>query len=756
MKTIFQLISKVRFIALLVIFLFLNNACTPPTEKSNEKSVVDLVNTQIGAISHMLVPTFPTVHIPNSMVRIHPYTTPGVNDNYLASRIFGLPINIPSHRNGPFSYIMVSENENDFDPGSFASTYDHDFEESSPYYYKVLLEDPDVWVEYSVTEHGAIYSFKSNSNRSLRLAFRCTGEGMYSVNDEGILTGKDFQRGVTQYLYASITPDSDQVQAFSGETLQGQKIPEQGRGSGVVLEFNLPENGVITVSTGISYISIEQAQKNFQNEVKGKSIKQVKKEAREKWENTLGKIRIKGGTPDQQTVFYSFFYRCFERMINITEDGKYFSVYDGKVHEAGEHDFYVDDWSWDTFRTLHPLRSMLIPEKEIDMINSYIRIYEQSGWVPAFPTVFGEMGAMIGHHSAAIMADAWNKDLRDFDIEKAYEGLYKNAMEGTRVPWREGPKTALDDVYLEKGFFPALKPGEPETEPRVTSFEKRQAVAVTLEHAFDDWCLSVLADDLGKVEDWKYFKQRGMNYINLYHPETGFMTPKSADGAWIEPYDPISPAGVGGREYFAESNAYTYTWFVPHDIPGLIDLMGGRDAAINRLDDLFDHPLGRSKWTYLGYMPDATGLTGLYPMGNEPSFHVPYLYNYLDQPWKTQKRIRQLMNAWFRNDLMGVCGDEDGGALSAWFVFSAMGFYPTCPGEPIYSIGSPLFEIIEIALGNGKTFTIKANNASSQNKYIKSANLNGKRLDKPFFTHKDLMEGGKLVLEMVDRPVKKW
>jgi predicted alpha-1,2-mannosidase len=234
------------------------------------------------------------------------------------------------------------------------------------------------------------------------------------------------------------------------------------------------------------------------------------------------------------------------------------------------------------------------------------------------------------------------------------------------------------------------------------------------------------------------------------------MAPRAASGEWIDPYDPKAPAGIGGREYFAESNAWTYTWSVPHDLTGLFELMGGREKALNRLDQLFDEPLGQSKWTYLGYMPDATGLTGLFPMGNEPSFHVPYIYNVLGAPWKTQKRIRQLMNAWFRNDLMGVSGDEDGGAMSAWYVFSAMGFYPFCPGYPVYMIGSPLFERITINLPEGKKFTVEAREVSVRNKYIQSASLNGELLDVPWFTHERLMNGGELVLDMGPRPAREW
>jgi predicted alpha-1,2-mannosidase len=234
------------------------------------------------------------------------------------------------------------------------------------------------------------------------------------------------------------------------------------------------------------------------------------------------------------------------------------------------------------------------------------------------------------------------------------------------------------------------------------------------------------------------------------------MAPRDEGGHWIEPYNPKAPAGVGGREYFAESNAWTYTWFVPHDMSGLFELMGGTKIAKERLDRLFDEPLGQSKWTYLGYMPDATGLTGLFPMGNEPSFHVPYIYNLLGAPWKTQKRIRQLMRTWFRNDLMGICGDEDGGALSAWYVFSAMGFYPICPGYPVYVLGSPVFERASINLGDGKNFSITARNVSNQNKYIQSARLNGKELAEPWFTHEALIQGGELILEMGPRPDKDW
>ena len=753
MKNFYFLAGKVFFFLIVSLFLF---SCHTAEKNKTDLNITDLVNVQIGAISHLLVPTYPTVHLPNSMVRIYPQTTPGINEPYLASRIFSFPVNIPSHRQGPFTTLMATTQLTSISADSLASAYDHDFEISTPYYYSVLLEDPDIWVDYTVTEHGVIYRFRKESKGSIRLVLRSSGPGEFNVEESGTITGFDQIRNVTQYIYATMDQKPESFHPTLILPFHDSNSPAETQRTGIVLDYEVAPNEALTMRIGISYISVETAKRHAEKELLGPTFEELKDQARDTWEKALGRIQIHGGSTDQQQVFYTSLYRCFERMINITEEGKYFSIYDGQVHDSEGIDFYVDDWSWDTYRTLHPLRTILTPGKEADMINSYIRIYEQSGWMPAFPTLFGDMGAMIGHHQAAIISDAWHKGIRDFNLDKAYEGLRKNAMEGTRVPWREGPKTSLDEVYLEKGFFPGKYPDEPETNPAVHSFEGRQSVAVTLEHAYDDWNLGRLASGLGKADDAAYFGHRGENYRNLYRKEIGFMAPKDASGKWIDPYDPKAPAGVGGREYFAESNAWAYTWSVQQDLAGLFDLMGGKEMAGQRLDRLFDAPIGQSKWAYLGYMPDATGLTGLFPMGNEPSFHIPYIYDVLGAPWKTQKRIRQLMKAWFRNDLMGVCGDEDGGAMSAWYVFSAMGFYPICPGYPVYVLGSPVFESVTLNLEDGKTFQIIAKEVSDRNKYILSARLNGRELKEPWFMHEELIQGGELILEMGPRPNKAW
>jgi predicted alpha-1,2-mannosidase len=304
--------------------------------------------------------------------------------------------------------------------------------------------------------------------------------------------------------------------------------------------------------------------------------------------------------------------------------------------------------------------------------------------------------------------------------------------------------------------MPALHPGEVEAVKEVHSFEKRQAIAVTLENSYDDWCIAQLANVVGNKEDRDLFLKRAANYKNVFRSDKGFMWPKDASGKWIEPFDPKFSGGQGGRDYTTENNVYTYNWSVKHDLNGLFDLMGGRSQAEAKLDQLFREDLGRSKYNLWYTFPDATGLVGQFVMGNEPSFHIPYIYNYTGSPWKTQKRIRMLLDTWFTDNLFGIPGDEDGGGMTAFVVFSMMGFFPVTPGVPVYNIGSPVFTNVSMKLPNGKTFTVAAPNNSSTNRYIQSATLNGKVWNKPWFTHEDLVKGGKLVLVMGASPNKTW
>ena len=480
-------------------------------------------------------------------------------------------------------------------------------------------------------------------------------------------------------------------------------------------------------------------------------------EGRKVWNETLGRLEIRGGNETEKTVFYTSYYRTFERPVCLSEDGRYWSAFDNQVHEDGGTPFYTDDWIWDTYRAAHPLRVLMNPSLEEDILASFVRMAEQTGndWAPTFPEVTGDSRRMNSNHTVATFADAIVKGL-DVDRQRAFEICRKALLEKTLAPWCGNPAGWIDRFFWHNGYIPALRPGEPETDPNVHSFEKRQPVAVTLGTAYDSWCMSVIADAVKQYPEGIAFRNASQFYRNLYNGTTGFFHPKDKDGNFIEPLDYSFSGGMGAREYYGENNAWVYRWDVQQDIPGLITLMGGPDAFIKKLDETFSTPLGRSKYEFYAMLPDHTGNVGQFSMANEPSLHIPYLYDYAGAPWKTQKRIRQLLRTWFRDDLMGVPGDEDGGGMTSFVVWSSLGLYPVTPGSAEYAIGSPVFPEAVVHLPGGKTFEIVAKGASEDNKYIQSATLNGEPLTRPFLRHEQLVQGGKLVFVMGDQPNKNW
>ncbi len=711
---------------------------------------VDYVNPNIGTIGHLLTATTPFVQYPHGMARLAPVTTPGIQDRYLADRIFGFP-------GGPAN-LMAYTGELSSDPARAASHYDHDFETATPYWYKVRLDDSDISAEATATPLAAYYRFTFPAAPQAHLTLQLRN-GDLEVSAPNAVSGTGAggrnEGAVRSFFYAEFSRPVAGYRTWRGANLS-QDPKQSGAAVGFSLEFASTTGQQVEVRVGLSHISVEQARRNLSREIPAWGFDAVKAKARAVWNQALGAIQIKGGTERQRTIFYTALYRTLCRMTDITEDGQYYSGYDQRVHTADGHDFYVDDGLWDTYRSAHPLSLLIETRRQMDMIRSYIRMYEQSGAMPSFPSISGDRAVMIGHHSTAFIADAYTKGYRDFDVAKAYEGMRKNATEMTLLPWRRGPLTDLDRVYLEKGFFPALAKGEAETVSQVHPSEHRQAVSVTLENCYDDWCLAQVARGLDKNDDYAYFMKRAHNYANLFDERTGFMAPKTADGKWVEGFDPKLGGGQGGRAWYAECDAWVYTWHVQHDPAGLMALMGGREKFAARLEQLFSEQPGTSKFAFLGQFPDMTGLIGLYPQGNEPAFHIPYLFDYCGQPWKAQRRVRQIMDVWYGDGPLGICGDEDGGAMSSWYVLSAMGFYPVAPGQPAYEIGSPLFEETRITLDKGKVFTILAPHVSAQNKYVQSATLNGKPWDKAWFAHADLAAGGTLVLNMGPRPNTAW
>lgn len=708
---------------------------------------VDYVNPYMGNISHLLVPTYPTVHLPNSMLRFYPN-----RDNFTTSNMQGFPLNVVSHRSGKVFNLSPFAGDIIETEGNILYTYDN--ETITPYCYSVTLDEPNIDVKFVPAEKSGIFSFRFNQGTNQGIVLKTTNQGEF-VYKENSVSGFDTFDAVKAYLYLEFNRNPENVRVRGRDGIS-KSTGVSGNRVALIAAFDPEASSEIKVRYGLSYISTEQAKKNLQNDISGWDLDEISDNARAKWNSVLSKIEIEGGSENQRRVFYTSLYRCYERMIDITEDGQYFSIWSNKVEPSNDTVFYTDDWVWDTHLALHPLQVILNPDKQDEKISSYIRMARQSGWMPTFPTISGDNHAMNGNHSAAVILDAWNKGIRNFDIKEAYDHLKNTILYETKLPWIKDSSTWLDAFYDKKGYFPALRKDEPETCPKVHSFEKRQAVAITLASSYDDWCMAQMAKELGKNDDYSFFIKRSLNYRNLFKNDTGFYHPKDSAGNWIEPFDYRYDGGMGARDYYDENNGWTYIWQPYHAFDDLIKMMGGRDKFESKLDRLFSEGLGRSKWQYYSTMPDATGNVGQFVMGNEPSMHIAYLYNLAGKPWKTQKRVRMLMDTWFRNDLMGVPGDEDGGGLSAFYVFSAMGFYPITPGVPEYQIGSPLFSKVKIRLQNGKSFSVTAKNNSAVNKYIQSAKLNGKELTKPVFTHSDLTEGGTLVLEMGSSPNKMW
>jgi len=728
--------------------LILLNACS-------NTDVSMYVDPNIGSVAPLLTTKNPTVHRPHSMVRVFPITKPGLNDRYLSDKIYGFAVNMPAYRMGHVTELMAISGPFNINRNENASLYDHSQEEVHPWYHKVWLEDSNIEADWTTTERAVIYRFKFNNKDSAdKVVFRSEKKASFKVIGTNVIQGWEEFEKTRQFFFAEFSQSFDESGSFdSGKIKTESEIT--GSGVGLYVGFDEREKPV-EVRIGISYIDENQAAANLHKETLDKSFETIQEESHKIWAEELGKIKVEGGTEREKRIFYTSLYRCNERMVNISEDGRYFSGYDGKIHDDGGRPFFVDDWLWDTYRSLHPLMLILNPSQQADMVESYIRMYDQSGWMPGFPQFYGDFPAMIGFHSAALVWDTYQKGVTNFDVEKAYEGLKKNATQATMLPWRSGPMCSLDSFYLKNGWYPALPEDSTETISKVDGFEKRQAVALTLEHSYDDWCLAQLAKALDKTEDYAYFMKRSKNYHNVFNPATGFMAPKMANGKWITPFDPQLSGGVGSRSYFAENNAWTWNFSVQQDIPGLITLLGGKDAFVKRVDALFNEPTHISKWQFMGQFPDATGLNGMFVTGNEPSFHIPYLYNYAGQPWKTQRRIREIMDMWFDDRPLGIPGDEDGGGLCSWYVFSAMGFYPVTPGSGEYAIGSPFFTSIKIQLPNGETFSVIAKDCSKKNKYIQSATLNGEELNRPFISHSDIVNGGELRLVMGDRPNKEW
>ena len=663
---------------------------------------VDWVDPTIGATSHMLVPAYPTVSVPFGMYRFTPpapwFTVDEFDD---------IPLFLPSHRAAGMFAMRV---------GGVGSRLTFDNRKVTPYSFSAWVDSHGFGLRVAPTAKGAAIRFDGCGYHEAEISFcaaKCMREGR-------IVRLEDSFRDVTAYLYG---------------------------------EFS-DVGGAIELCFAVSWISQEQAEANFRAELAGRPFDEVESSARAAWNAALGRIAVEGEDDSRKRVFYTALYRCHERMIDITEGGRC-RGWDGKVKQVAGRRF-TDDWSWDTYRAFHPLFCIIDPAMQRDRLNSYLAMASETkeGWVPTFPNVVGDGHNMNSFHPAAMFLDARVKGVEGVDWKAAWKALAHTERTASRLPWYRGPRTKLDELHDALGYFPALQPDEKETDwpEGHSTWEKRQSVAVTLGYAYDCWCIAELGKLVGADEaDIAEFGRKAKFDRNLFHPETRFFHPKDARGEWIRNVDYTLGGGLGARMYYDENNGWTYAWDAPHDIAWLVEAHGGTERFCADLDALFNASLGAQTWEYVAKLPDATGRIGQFVAGNEPGFHIPYLYNYAGRPDKTQKRIRQIIDAWFRDDAMGLPGDEDGGGMSAFIVFSMLGFYPVTPGLAEYQLGSPVFEKATVLLGNGRTFTILAPGTSREAKYWTHVEVGGKPIAGTTFKHTDVIAGRTLMFTMADR-----
>ena len=699
-------------------------------------SIIDYtqyVDTNIGTIGHLLQATAPTVQSPHGAALVEPVFRAGMKDRYFSDKIFGFTAG--------HAVVMPTVTPGDY--MSCASGFDHDFEVAKPDHYEVLLEDSGIREKHTACDNRGVFVFDYPEGEAYITVF---------VKDCSVLRYEDgflFAEGSQEFVGPMATVlkvDALKAEFFDTELPNGHKPQIKEAAKAVRLTV---KGGTVCVPFAISSMGVESARKSFRD----RSYEEVKAACKARWNQVLGKVRVEGGSEQRLRSFYTAIYRATSRMHDYSVDGLY-RGFDGKIHEDGGFGYHCDDGIWDTYRGMHPLQLILEPKTHRDTIESYLRMYKESGWLPRFPRLNGNVPCMIGHHTVSVLAESFVKGV-EFDLELAYEAAKKNATQRTMLPWRDGEAEELTKCYHENGFFPGLEEDEEETCDRVHDFENRQSVAVTIEQAYDDYCVGILARALGKEEEAGYFFDRSLKYRQLYDEKIGFFHPKKIDGSFTEKYDPKFCGGQGGRKYYAENNAYIYNFAAQHDMEGTVALHGGKEAMAAKLDRLFIEQYdGVLKSTFLMQYPDATGLMGQFCMGNEPSFHIPYLYNHCGQAWKTQRKVHELIDLWFPDTPLGICGDEDGGAMSAFLAFSAMGFYPVDPASGDYDLGSPIFDKIELDLPGGRTFTVLAKGASGKAKYIQAASLNGRPLTAPKFSHAEMLEGGTLELTMSQRPNK--
>ena len=621
--------------------------------------------------------------------------------------------------------------------------FSHIQEEAAPYSYSVTFAD-GLRTELSATSRGAVFevTFPQDSAQYIVVDAYNGGSALTIDRENRCVTGvaRNHNGGVpdnfANYFRIEFSHPIAEEGVYDGDTLMRHRPTLESDYTCAYLRFNVPAGEKLTVRTASSFISPAQALVNFSREVGGKSLAQVREEARKQWNSYLGRIEAEGGSEEQLRTFYSCLYRTLlfpREFYEFDAQGKpvYYSPYNGKIQDGY---MYTDNGFWDTFRAVHPLFTLLYPEVSERVTQSILNAYDESGFMPEWASP-GHRECMIGNNSISLLTDAWMKGIRTICPEKALEAMIHQTE--ARHPGISSVGRDGFGYYDRLGYVPYP--------------EVHEATAKTLEYAYADWCVARFADSIGRKEIADTYYRKALNYRNLYYPDYGFMWAKDANGKWRDAFD---ATGWGGP--FTEGSSWHWTWSVLHDPEGLSRLMGGHTAMEARLDSMFTAPNTYNYGTYGFVIHEIAEMVALdmgqYAHGNQPVQHAIYLYDYIGRPWKTQKHVREVMDKLYHSGSKGYCGDEDNGQTSAWYVFSAMGFYPVCPGVPEYAMGSPLFPKLTLHLPDGKNFTVKAEGNSPANRYIGKALLNESEFTRNYLTHRELTSGGELVLWMDSVP----
>lgn len=625
-------------------------------------------------------------------------------------------------------------------PEARASQFSHGSEIMSPAFYSVFLNDYHTKVELTGTTHAGMLrlTFPTTGSRHLLVQPNARpGQGFVEVRPQQheivgynpvvrIYQGAGEPTGFSGYFVVRFREDVAHFGTWCGEVISHNR-GEQGTGCpqlGGFVTFTKSAKTQMLVKVGASFTSIEEAEKNLDAEESGWDFDRVRSGTERTWRQLLRRIEIEGGTPTQQTIFYTaLFHASLAPRVVSDADGTYNGFAQrNRLYHAASGAAYYDDFSlWDTFRALHPLLTIMEPHRDQQMVQSLIDKGEQGGFLPIFPTWNSYTSEMIGDHAVAVIYDAYVKGLRSFDIDSAYRLIRQNALIAPpRDQYIEGKGRRALSSYSRYGYLPL----EDEV---LDAFHHNEQVSRTLEYAYDDYVVSQFAGALGHTADAELFLKRSGNWHNVFDPSTGFVRGRHANGQWVSPFDPSKHAS-----FITEGVPWQYTFFVPQDVEGLITASGGSAKFIAKLDGLFANDL--------------------YDQGNEPSHGIVYLYNRAGAPWKTQQHVREILRGQFGTGPAGLPGNDDAGQMSAWYVLSAMGFYQECPGTPTYTIGSPLFTRIVIHQENGRSFTVLAHGNSGQNIFVQSATMNGKTLPQLQFSHHDIVSGATLNLQMGAKP----